>query len=149
MRNAHMNRVRHKRPQLLAHADDAESMVGTVMSGLQRARRGSGTASEGGVRSTRRITMRMLARMRERIVGRRTCREVGPLLQTYPDGELDQAKVGKVAEHLEHCRRCEMEADTDTRIGDSLARVGRDSWVHPEDRLCIERLSRFADALGA
>ena len=91
--------------------------------------------------------MRTLDRMRDRVVEMRTCREVGRILQTYLDGELDQSKAAKVTAHLEHCRRCGMEADTFARIRDSLARVGRDGLIYPEDQLSIERLRRFADSL--
>jgi hypothetical protein len=41
-----------------------------------------------------------------------------------------------------------MEASAYRRIKDSLARVGREGLVHPEDALSIERLRRFADSLG-
>lgn len=85
--------------------------------------------------------------MRDRVVERRTCHEVGRVLQTYLDGELDQSSVAKVAAHLEHCRRCGMEANTYARIKGALTRVGREGWIHPEDRLSIERLRRFADGL--
>lgn len=91
--------------------------------------------------------MRTLHRMRNQVAEMRTCHEVGRILQTYLDGELDQSRVGKVTAHLEHCRRCGMEAGAYTRIKDSLARVGRDGLVHPEDQLSIERLRRFAGSL--
>lgn len=91
--------------------------------------------------------MSTLGRMRERVVGMRTCHEVGSVLQRYLDEELDQARVKKVAAHLEHCPRCGMEADAYARIKGSLARVARQGLVHPEDQLSIERLRRFADTL--
>lgn len=91
--------------------------------------------------------MKTLNRMRGRITEMRTCHEVGRILQDYLDDDLDQTTVAKVTAHLEHCRRCGMEADTYTRIKDSLARVGRQGLIHPEDQLCIERLRRFAESL--
>jgi anti-sigma factor RsiW len=91
--------------------------------------------------------MSAIGRMRERVVGMRTCHEVGRILQDYLDEELDQDRVKKVASHLEHCRRCGMEADAYARIKESLARVARQGLVHPEDQLSIERLRRFADTL--
>lgn len=91
--------------------------------------------------------MSALGRMRQRVVGMRTCHEVGRILQSYLDEELDQARVKKVAAHLEHCRHCGMEAGAYARIKQSLARVARQGLVHPEDQLSIERLRRFADAL--
>lgn len=93
--------------------------------------------------------MKTFGEMRTRMVGMRTCREVGRVLQTYLDGDLEPSQVGKVAAHLEHCRRCGMDAATYIRIKDSLARVGRDGLIHPEDRLSVERLRRFADSLSA
>jgi anti-sigma factor RsiW len=91
--------------------------------------------------------MSTIGRLRERVVGMRTCHDVGRVLQSYLDDELDPARVKKVAAHLEQCRRCGMEADTYARIKESLARVARDGLVHPEDQLSIERLRRFADTL--
>jgi predicted anti-sigma-YlaC factor YlaD len=91
--------------------------------------------------------MSAVGRMRECVVGMRTCHEVGRVLQRYLDEELDQARVKKAASHLEHCRRCKMEADTYARIKQSLARVARQGLVHPEDQLLIERLRRFTDTL--
>jgi predicted anti-sigma-YlaC factor YlaD len=91
--------------------------------------------------------VRTLTQLRDRFVEMQSCREVGRILQGYLDGDLDEARVAKVTEHLEHCRRCGMEADAYARIKESLARVGREGLIHPEDRLSIERLRRFADSL--
>jgi anti-sigma factor RsiW len=91
--------------------------------------------------------MSTFGRLRERVVGMRTCHDVGRILQQYLDEDLDQAQVKKVAAHLEHCRRCGMEAETYVRIKESLARVASQGLVHPEDQLSIERLRRFADTL--
>jgi len=41
-----------------------------------------------------------------------SCRQVGKMLQSYLDGELDSGSAHRVAAHLEDCRRCGMEADT-------------------------------------
>jgi anti-sigma factor RsiW len=91
--------------------------------------------------------VKVLTEFRDRMIGMKTCREVGRILQSYLDADLDQARVSIVAAHLEHCRRCGMEADAYTRIKESLARIGREGRVHPEDRLSIVRLRRFADSL--
>jgi predicted anti-sigma-YlaC factor YlaD len=91
--------------------------------------------------------MSTVGRLRDRMVGMRTCHEVGRVLQSYLDDEVDQARVKKVAAHLQHCLRCGMEADTYARIKESLVRVSRQGLVHPEDQLSIERLRRFANSL--
>ena len=93
--------------------------------------------------------MKTVNRMRERVTEMRTCHDVGRVLQEYLDDDLDPSTVAKVTAHLEHCRRCGMEADAYTRIKDSLARVGRQGLIHPEDQLSIERLRRFANTLHA
>jgi len=53
------------------------------------------------------------------------CREVGRVLQWYLDGDLDEADIPKIQEHLEKCRECGLEADTYTSISESLAARGR------------------------
>lgn len=45
-------------------------------------------------------------RMREM----RECMHVGPKLQAYLDGEVDEATVRRVEAHLEYCRKCGLEA---------------------------------------
>lgn len=92
--------------------------------------------------------MKTLDRLRERIVEMATCRDVGRVLQTYLDGELDEHRVAKVTAHLEHCLRCGMKVKTYTQIKEALVRVAERGDVHPEDRLAIERLRRFADTLS-
>ncbi|MDA8282293.1 MAG: zf-HC2 domain-containing protein [Actinomycetota bacterium] len=91
--------------------------------------------------------MKTLSELHQRMVGMKTCHEVGLILQDYLDGDLDRARVSMVSAHLEQCRRCGMEADAYRRIKDSLARIGREGRVHPEDRLSVDRLRRFADSL--
>jgi anti-sigma factor RsiW len=77
------------------------------------------------------------------------CHEVGRIIQDYLDEELDPAAAERVAQHLDACRRCGMEATTYARIKESLARIGREGRVHTEDELSIERLRRFAAELSA
>ena len=93
--------------------------------------------------------MRTLHRIHHRIVEMATCRDVGRVLQSYLDDELDEHRAAKVSAHLEHCLRCGMEVKTYTHIKDALVRVAAEGEVHPEDRLAIERLRRFADTLSA
>ena len=89
--------------------------------------------------------MRTLDHIRGR-VEMRTCDEVGQILQTYLDGELDEARVAKVTAHLEHCRRG-MAADTYKRIKESVARVAPQGLIRPMDQLSIEQVWRLADSL--
>jgi predicted anti-sigma-YlaC factor YlaD len=91
--------------------------------------------------------MKTLERLWSRMTEVATCREVGRMMQTYLDGELDGASADNVTAHLEHCLRCGMEADTYGRIKEALAHVSSDGQIHPEDQLAIERLRRFADTL--
>jgi anti-sigma factor RsiW len=72
-----------------------------------------------------------------------TCREVGKLLQRYLDGEADAPTIAKVAEHLEDCRRCGLEASIYREIKASLA---RHATVLPETTL--DRLRRFGELLA-
>ena len=72
-----------------------------------------------------------------------TCREVGKLLQRYLDGETDEHATAKVAEHLEDCRRCGLEAGIYREIKASLA---RQATVLPETTLV--RLRRFGQQLA-
>lgn len=72
-----------------------------------------------------------------------SCRQVGQILQSFLDAELDDVTTDKVAEHLEDCRRCGMAADVYLEIKASL---GRDAPVVPEDAL--RRLEAFAMRLA-
>ncbi|MGQ0826530.1 MAG: anti-sigma factor family protein [Actinomycetota bacterium] len=60
-----------------------------------------------------------------RLIGTRTqlsCHQVGKLLQTYLDDELNADAARKVSAHLEDCRRCGLEADTYEALKASLGR---------------------------
>jgi predicted anti-sigma-YlaC factor YlaD len=72
-----------------------------------------------------------------------TCREVGKLLQRYLDGETDEHTTAKVAEHLEDCRRCGLEATIYREIKAALA---RQAPTLPETTLA--RLRRFGEHLA-
>lgn len=93
--------------------------------------------------------MSTLVRLRQRVADLTTCREVGRVLQSYLDGELDDLQVRNVTAHLERCRRCGLNADTYARIQLALWRAGQDRQMRPEDDLAIERLRRFATTLSA
>lgn len=71
-----------------------------------------------------------------------SCRQVGKILQSFLDSELDEITTDKVAEHLEDCRRCGMAADVYLEIKASL---GRDAPVVPEES--VSRLEDFARRL--
>jgi anti-sigma factor RsiW len=73
-----------------------------------------------------------------------TCREVGKLLQRYLDDETDEHTTTRVAEHLEDCRRCGLEATIYREIKASLA---RQAPTLPETTLAS--LRRFGEHLAA
>ena len=64
--------------------------------------------------------MRILRRRRP-ADGPLDCAAVAARMDEYLDAELDAATSRRVAEHLEDCRRCGLEADTYQRIKDALA----------------------------
>lgn len=71
-----------------------------------------------------------------------SCQQVGRLLHSYLDGEIDDLTARRVARHLELCRRCGLEASTYTEIKSALARRG---MPVPDD--AHERLKQFAEQL--
>jgi len=77
-----------------------------------------------------------------------TCAEVAQVLQSYLDGHVDDLTARRVGRHLEHCRRCGLEAETYQAIKDALARRGRDVDARSLDRLRAfgERLAEEGDA---
>lgn len=71
------------------------------------------------------------------------CKEIGQLLQSFLDGELDELASRQVARHLDDCRRCGMEAETYEEIKRALRRsAGRP----PED--AVDRLRAFGQRLA-
>jgi anti-sigma factor (TIGR02949 family) len=70
------------------------------------------------------------------------CREVAKVLQSFLDGELPEDQTDKVAEHVEHCERCGIEADVYLQVKESL----RDLRT-PPDREAMQRLHAFAENL--
>jgi anti-sigma factor RsiW len=69
------------------------------------------------------------------------CRQVGRRLQRYLDGDLDELTARRIIHHLDHCRRCGMEAAVYTQIKASLARRG------DVDAATIARLREFGERL--
>ncbi|MFM7537789.1 MAG: anti-sigma factor family protein [Acidimicrobiales bacterium] len=74
-----------------------------------------------------------------------TCEQVGALLQHFLDGQFDDRRSELIAEHLEDCRRCGLEADTYLGIKASLA--SRADLV--DDDPVLERLRAFAAELSS
>lgn len=72
-----------------------------------------------------------------------SCREVGKVLQSYLDGELDELRARRVARHLEMCRRCGMAAETYAEIKQTLR---RSAGSPPQD--AIDRLRAFGEQLA-
>ncbi len=89
--------------------------------------------------------MKMSWRDRLRPSSRRpmTCEEVGRWLQHHLDHELDERRSGRLAAHLEDCKRCGLEADTYERIKHSLA--GTRPAVSDD---AIERLRQFGERIA-
>jgi anti-sigma factor RsiW len=71
-----------------------------------------------------------------------SCRAVGKLLQAYLDGEVPDTAALLVADHLDDCRRCGLEAETYRALVTALAQLSP-----PEDAERLERLRAFADEL--
>jgi anti-sigma factor RsiW len=69
------------------------------------------------------------------------CLRVARLLQSYLDGVLDEVTARHVAEHLEDCRRCGLEAETYQAIKTALARQEQTPAA------AITRLQEFAETL--
>jgi ribosomal protein S14 len=58
-------------------------------------------------------------------VKRSSCLKALQLLQSFIDGELDPDSAQRVARHLEHCRRCGLEAAVYRELQESLRRQFR------------------------
>ncbi len=72
-----------------------------------------------------------------------SCAEVAQVLQSYLDGQVDDLTARRVSRHLEHCRRCGLEADTYQAIKEALSRRGREV-----DAETLERLRAFGARLA-
>ncbi len=72
-----------------------------------------------------------------------SCEQVAAVLQAYLDGELGPQDTERVAEHLEHCRRCQIEAETFERVISAIRR--QRPAVGPE---VSERLTALVDELA-
>lgn len=74
----------------------------------------------------------------------RACQAVAEVLQSYLDGEIDAADSDTVAEHLEACRDCGLEASTYARIKAALAQPS----PAEVDPAAVERLRSFGRELA-
>jgi len=74
---------------------------------------------------------------------RMRCMATMRVLQSYLDGALDEVAARRVAEHLEDCRRCGLEAEVYREIKAALGGPNRGV-----DRLAIARLRRFGEQLA-
>jgi anti-sigma factor RsiW len=73
------------------------------------------------------------------------CLRVSRALQRYLDGQATGTTTARVAEHLEQCRRCGLQADTYRAIKKAL-RAGPDGAVDPD---ALARLREFSATLAA
>lgn len=71
-----------------------------------------------------------------------SCRKVRRLLQAYLDGELQDARSVLVADHLDACLRCGLEASSYRWLKAQLAGL-----APAADERQLDRLRAFADAL--
>jgi anti-sigma factor RsiW len=72
-----------------------------------------------------------------------SCMQVMRVLQSYLDGHNDEVTARRVANHLDACRRCGLEASTYREI---KAALGRKSV--PLDEPSIERLRAFGAGIA-
>lgn len=72
------------------------------------------------------------------------CHEVGAVLQAFVDGELGPQDAEKVAAHLRHCERCEIERDVVERVVGTIRRQRPDL-----DPAVLARLTGFVDDLAS
>ncbi len=70
------------------------------------------------------------------------CVRTSRALQRYLDGEADDRTAARVAEHLETCRRCGLQARTYQSIKEALRSGSRDV-----DDLTLRRLHAFTRSL--
>ncbi len=79
-------------------------------------------------------------------LSRSDCHQVAKVLQSYLDGETEAPTSRMVAEHLEVCRKCGLEASTYLAIKTAIA--ANASEMAPVDNDAVARLRDFADGLG-
>lgn len=80
------------------------------------------------------------------MLSRSGCLRVTRVLQSYLDGEVDETTSAIVAQHLEECRRCGLEASTYRTIKAAITQTG--SGPAAVDPAAVERLRSFAHDLA-
>lgn len=85
------------------------------------------------------MSVAIVQRVRDRI----ECMRVRPLLQSFLDGQLDDARRERVAAHLEACRRCGLAASTYRSLKERLRGFGQSP-----DPDAVARLEAFIDQLA-
>jgi anti-sigma factor (TIGR02949 family) len=70
------------------------------------------------------------------------CREVGKVLQSYLDNDVEEDFAEKIAAHLEACKDCGLEVETYRQIKTSLA-----SKMPEVEPAALERLKAFGNQL--
>lgn len=83
--------------------------------------------------------MRLFRTSRNRL----NCMKTVRVLQTFLDGALDETTANKVAQHLEDCRRCGLEADVYSQIKTVLINQYR-----PVDQELIDHLRLFGELIS-
>lgn len=80
---------------------------------------------------------------------RSDCHRAARYLQHYLDGELDIVRSAMVAEHLETCRRCGLEARTYESIKVAIsANAPHSEEAEEAEQAAVERLRDFANTLA-
>lgn len=72
------------------------------------------------------------------------CREIARLVQAFLDGEIADPRAVRVADHLDACLTCGLEADAYRWLKAAVAGLAR-----ADDPRQLERLQRFAEALAS
>jgi anti-sigma factor RsiW len=75
-------------------------------------------------------------------LSRSRCHRVARVLQSYLDGEAEPPVAAMVAEHLEECRRCGLEASTYRSIKTAITAVA--PGAVQVDPAAVDRLRLFA-----
>lgn len=81
-----------------------------------------------------------------KVFTRSDCHRAARFLQHYLDGELDIDRASMVAEHLETCRRCGLEARTYEAIKVAISATAL--FPDETDEAAVQRLRHFADTLA-